>query len=104
MEGSSMKQMTLLVIILSSGLLLSTAATAKPNDPPTLVNTNPAVTDAFWTPDRLATARPMGVPGASSVAFSTQIETPPSSQVIGRAAVPTLRVSGAAPQLFTPVP
>jgi V8-like Glu-specific endopeptidase len=99
-----MKRISVVVTGLFAAILMLGAASAKTNGPPTLVNSDQAATDAFWTAGRLANAKPMPLPAASNVPFSSEIESAPPSQVSAPGGTPTLRAALSSTQLFTPVP
>ena len=84
--------------------MLSHAANANTNGPPTLVNTDQGTAMAFWTADSLAPAKPMPLPTVSSVPWSSEIESASLSPVSATGGLPTLRVAPSSALLFTPVP
>jgi V8-like Glu-specific endopeptidase len=97
-----MKRISVVVGILLMGVLTCGVASAKTSGLPTIVNSDLAATEAFWTADRLAAAQPMQLPTASNVPWSSEIESAPSSQVSAPSATPTLRLAPNSAQLFTP--
>jgi V8-like Glu-specific endopeptidase len=98
-----MKQIGMIVGLLLTGVLASGAARAGTNAPVSIVISDQATTEAFWTADSLAAARPMQLPEASAIPLSSEIESAPSSQASAPGATPTLHVAPSSTQLFTPV-
>jgi V8-like Glu-specific endopeptidase len=96
-----MKRVTLTAAVLAMAAMMSRTATAQRNGPPTLVNNDAATADAFWTADRLAQAKPMDLP-AAAVAWSSELESPPSLHVRAHGAAPTLHIGANSALLFTP--
>ena len=99
-----MKRIGLVAAATFTGLLLSRAAGAQTSAPPSLINTDPATTEAYWTADRLANAQPMPMPAVGSVAESSELESAPESQISEPGSPPTIRVAPSNGLLFTPVP
>jgi V8-like Glu-specific endopeptidase len=99
-----MKRINVVVTAMVTAVLLSHTARAKTSGPPTLVNTDQATTEAFWTADRLAKAKPMPLPAVSNVTYSSEIESAPVSQVSAPGGTPTVHAPANSTQLFTPVP
>jgi V8-like Glu-specific endopeptidase len=87
-----MKQISVVLGVLLTGVLACGAAGAGTN-PPTIVNTNQAASEAFWTEDRLATAVALPLPVAGNVTPSYEIESAPSSPVSAPGGAPTLNVA-----------
>jgi len=99
-----MKRINVVVGVLFAAILLSGAAWAKTSGPPTVVNNDRRATEAFWTADMLAKAKPLPLLEASiSAPLTLELESAPVSQVSAPGAQPTLDVAGSI-QLFTPVP
>ena len=78
------------------------SAQAQSSNPPSLVNTNPAATEAYWTPELLATAKPMPMPEATQVPEMEPLTQPPEFTISLPGAPPTLSAPSTNSQLFNP--
>jgi V8-like Glu-specific endopeptidase len=66
-------------------------------------NTDPASTEAYWTPERLQNVEPMPLPAVSGVPEGTAPESPPAVSVSAPGAPPTVQVQPDNTQLFIPL-
>jgi V8-like Glu-specific endopeptidase len=98
-----MKRTNLVTAGLLTAALVTNAASAATSGPPTIVNNDQATTEAFWTADRMAGAKPIPLPLANNASISTEIESAPLSPISAPGGRPTVSVAGTGIKLFTPI-
>lgn len=79
-------------------------AQATSSDPPSLTNTNPGETEAYWTPELLATAKPMPLPEVIGEPETEPLTEPPQFTISLPGKPPTLSAPSTNSSLFTAIP
>lgn len=99
-----MRRSNLVMGALLTAVMLPLAAIAATNSPPTIINSNQAGTEVYWTADRLAKAVPMPLPAVGYVPPGSELmSAPPEALISDSGAGPTLHIAPSNARLFTPV-